>query len=150
MIALPPRPTLFIDRNSGGRTFRELIEKALEIRVVLHDDEFSQHTKDEDWLKALSDRGWIMITCDAYTMKSPLFLHALKRSNARVFILHGLDGATPEGKAKCVIDAYETILSVCSKREPPLFWRINRDGQAINIDFKHKLGMLRRSGKTNL
>jgi hypothetical protein len=42
------------------------------------------------------------------------------------------------------------MLKICNEREPPLFWKINRAGQAVSIDFKHKLGMLRRSGKTNL
>jgi PIN like domain len=148
MTDLPHRPTLFIDRNSGGRIFRELIEKE-GIRVVLHDDCFKQDTGDEVWLREISKRGWIMITCDADTLKSPLFLRNLKLSNGRVFLLNGLDGGTRQEKAKCVVDSYDTIIEVCRKREPPLFWRINREGKATVIDFKHKLGLLRRAGKAS-
>jgi PIN like domain len=149
MTDLPHRPTLFIDRNSGGRIFRDLIANAIGVRVVLHDEHFrSQTVADEVWLKEIGDKGWIIITGDAATIGAPLFLAALKRSRARVFILNGLDGATREGKAQCVIDCYETIISICQKREPPLFWRINKEGGATHIDFKHKLGILRKHGKT--
>lgn len=147
MTVLPPKPTLFIDRNSGGRIFRKLIEKE-GISVVLHDDYFNQDTDDDVWLKEVSDRGWIMITCDFNTLRSPLFLRSLKLSEGRVFLLNGLDGGSREEKARCVVNSYETILEVCRKREPPLFWRINREGRATVIDFKHKLGLLRKAGKT--
>ncbi len=148
MIGSPHKPTLFIDRNSGGRVFRGLID-SVGIKVVLHDDCFKRDTTDDAWLKEINQRGWIMITYDINTSKSPLFLYALKRSTARVFILDGLNGASPEGKAKCVIESYELIILVCGKREPPLFWRINREGKAVTVDFKHRLGLLRKAGKTN-
>jgi hypothetical protein len=57
-----------------------------------------------------------------------------------------MNGATRDGKAKCVIDAYDKIIEL-SQREPPLFWKINRQGGATYIDFKHTLGLLRKAGK---
>lgn len=148
MTDLPPKPTLFIDRNSGGRIFRGMIERE-GIKVVLHDDVFKQDTKDDVWLREISDRGWIMVTCDFNTLRSPLFLRSLKLSGGRVFLLNGLDGGSREEKAKCVVDSYETMLAICKKRQPPLFWRINREGSATVVDFKQKLGLLRRAGKAN-
>ena len=104
MIGLPP--TVFIDRNSGGRIFRGQIEDA-GIKVVLHDEYFKdRRTPDHVWLKAIGELGWIMVTCDSATMRDLLFLHSLKRSKARVFILDALEGASADGKAKCVIEAY--------------------------------------------
>jgi len=146
MTDLPHKPTLFIDRNSGGRIFRDLLSKA-DLKVVLHDDAFGPLTPDEEWVKEIGKRNWIAITCDLRTMKAPLFLSALKRSTARVFILEGLNGATAEGKAQCIIDSYDKIVDI-SRRPPPLFWKINREGGATCIDFKHVLGLLRKAGKT--
>jgi len=148
MTDLPHRPTLFIDRNSGGRIFRELIEKE-GIGVVLHDDCFKQNTPDETWINEVSARGWIVVTCDVDTTRSPLFLRNLKLSvTGRVFLLNGLEGGSREEKAACVLRNYETMLEICRKREPPLFWRINREGGATVVDFKHKLGLLRKAGKS--
>ena len=81
--SLPESLTLFIDRNSGGRIFRDLLT-AKGLRVVLHDDEFPQAAADEDWLPAVAQKGWIIITGDNATTKSPLFLQQLNDSQAHV------------------------------------------------------------------
>jgi len=144
MSDLPHRPTLFIDRNSGGRTFRDLITKA-GISVVLHDEHFRDNTTpDEVWVKEIGDLGWIMVTGDGATMRSLLFLQALRRSTARVFFLNALNGATAEGKAQCIINAYDRMLKICSERAAPSFWRFNRGGEAVVVDFLERLGRLRR------
>ena len=145
MSVLPHRPTIFIDRNSGGRTFRDLITSE-SFRVVLHDEHFKGRTpKDEEWLKEIGDLGWIMVTGDLATAKSPLFLAELKRSESRVFLLNGLNGATRENKAKCIIDNYETMVRISGKYPAPLLWSITKDGRPYNINFRERLGMMRRS-----
>lgn len=138
----PPRPTLFIDRNSGGQTFRKLIEDH-GIIVTLHDDHFNETTDDEVWLKAVSDREWIMITGDVAISRTPLFLQRLSQITARVFILNGLNGASPEGKAECVIANYERIVSICLERTAPMLWKFNRDGSRKEIDFRKHLQRMR-------
>jgi hypothetical protein len=146
MSGLPRKPVLFIDRNSGGRTFRALIENH-GIMVKLHDEHFSTTTDDSEWLRKVGQRGWIMITGDAMVTRTPLFLLRLTQTRARVFILKGLNGATPEGKAQCVISCYERIVSICQTRQTPLLWRINKDGSQKEIDFrKHLANMKRRRG----
>ena len=143
------RPTLFIDRNSGGRKFRDSITKA-GIEVVLHDEHFKDDkTPDEVWVKEIGELGWIMVTGDGATIKSLLFLQALKRSKARVFFLNALNGATPDGKAQCIINAYEKMVKICSEREAPLFWRFNKGGEVVVVNFRERLGLLRRrAGQT--
>ena len=44
------RKTIFIDRNSGGRTFRDLLTDA-GLNVVLHDEQFPPATNDDVWVK---------------------------------------------------------------------------------------------------
>ncbi len=136
----PHRPTLFIDRNSGGRKFRDLITKA-GIPVVLHDEHFrDQKTPDKVWVKEIGELGWIMVTGDGATIRSLLFLQALARSKACVFFLNALNGATPEGKAECIVNAYAQMLKICSEREKPLFWRFNKGGEVVVVNFREKLG----------
>jgi hypothetical protein len=137
------KPTLFIDRNSGGRTFRKFIESR-GIIVTLHDDHFKNTTGDDVWLKAVGAEGWIMITGDIAISRTPLFLLRLSQSTARVFILNGLNGASPEGKAACVIAHYERIVSICLARNGPMLWKFNKDGSRKEIDFKKHLQRMKR------
>lgn len=148
MTVLPHRPTLFIDRNSGGRTSKALIEAGLNVRVVLHDEVFKDpRTPDHEWLAEVGARGWLTISCDKATMKDPLFLRAVQRSQARMFLLDGLLYASKEAKAGCVIACYDSMLSICAKREPPLFWHFNGNNQPAVIDFRSKMGLLRKHAK---
>jgi PIN like domain len=143
MSGLPHKFVLFIDRNSGGRTFRALIENQ-GVAVKLHDEYFSMNTEDPDWLREVGERGWIMITGDAKVTRAPLFLSTLTRTTARVFILKELNGATPEGKAQCVISHYERIVSICQTHKAPLLWKINKDGSLREIDFRKHLHRMKR------
>ncbi len=151
MTDLPHRPTLFIDRNSGGKKLQRLIAEAIDIRVVLHDEHYkdgSSKVPDHVWLSDIGKLGWVIVTGDFDTLKSPLFLAGLHRSRARVFLLSALNGATLEGKAECIVVAWEKMLKISRDREPPLMWQFNKGGEVYSVDFKHKLGMLRRAGKT--
>lgn len=140
------KAVLFIDRNSGGLTFRKFIEDA-GVVVRLHDDHFAQKTDDDKWLKEIGELGWIMVTGDRKISRTPLFLLRLSQTKARVFILSGLNGETPEGKAKCIISYYDHMLAISEAYEAPMLWRINKDGSRKEIDFrKHLERMKRRRG----
>ncbi len=142
---LPPEsPTLFIDRNSGGRTFRDILTNA-GLRVVLHDEEFPQTAADEDWLQAVGQKGWVIITGDKATTTSPLFLQRLSRSGALVFILLGLNGASAEGKAKCILELYPKIEDLISRAEPPAMWCISKQGNVRFVDFRTILQKMARN-----
>ncbi|MEO7298511.1 MAG: hypothetical protein ABI042_08040 [Verrucomicrobiota bacterium] len=138
--------TLFIDRNSGGRIFRDLLISQ-GLNIVLHDEEFAQKTADEDWLMSVGEQGWVVITGDNATTSSPLFLQRLARSKTFVFVLHGLNGASREGKADCISKAFPTIKRLVKENQPPSVWRIGKDGTARKFDFENILNRMRRSGK---
>ena len=140
----PESLTLFIDRNSGGRIFRDLLTSQ-GLRVVLHDDEFPQVAADEDWLAAVGQKGWIIITGDNATTKSPLFLQQLAGSKAHVFILLGLNGQTAAGKAQVILDTYPSIVELVSGNAPPALWRIGKHGVAHAVEFEAILQRMRQN-----
>jgi hypothetical protein len=142
--SLPESPTLFIDRNSGGRIFRDLLT-AQGLRVVLHDDEFPQAAADEDWLVTVGQKGWVTITGDNATTKSPLFLQRLADSQAYVFILLALNGLSADGKARCIIDSYPRIVELVSGNKPPALWRIGKHGVVHAVEFESILQRMRRN-----
>ena len=139
-------PTLFVDRNSGGRSFRDfLIEQGL--KVVLHDEEFPQTAADEDWVMSVGERKWVVITGDNATTSSPLFLLRLSKSKTFVFILHALNGASAADKADCILKAYKTITRLVGENHPPGVWRIGKDGIARQFDFQKVLVKMRQCRK---
>lgn len=113
--------------------------------MVLHDDEFPQAAADEDWLVAVGQKGWIIITGDNATTKSPLFLQRLAGSQAHVFILLGLNGQTAKGKASCILDLYPHIAALVAENKPPSLWRIGKDGVARAVEFVSILQRMRRN-----
>jgi hypothetical protein len=146
---MPPessQPTVFIDRNSGGRSFKALIEAA-GVPVVLHDECFTDKTEDHAWLAKLGTSGWLLVSGDDDTTRTPLFLHQLEASRAHVFILLGLNGANREAKARCVVEAYSKMCELAASNEPPAIWRIGRDGVARRFDFRRTLETMRRRGR---
>jgi hypothetical protein len=140
-------PVLFVDRNSGGRTFRDLLV-GRGLKVVLHDEEFGQKVPDEHWLAEVGRRGWVAITGDNATTSSPLFLQSLDDSKAFVFILKGLNGASAEGKATCIVEAYEKIERLIQSSKPPAVWRVGKDGVVREFKFRPVLERMRRGKKT--
>ena len=139
----PDRPTIFIDRNSGGRSFKAAIE-AKGIRVVLHDEVFARDVPDEAWIAEVGKLGWIAVTGDNAITRSPLALHHLSRSKLFLFVLHGLNGATREGKAECILARYEKMAELVQSSQPPKVWRIGKDGVARPFDFKKVLLRMQR------
>lgn len=139
----PNRPTLFIDRNSGGRSFKASLEAA-NIPVVLHDEHFSRTAPDQKWIAEVGQRGWIAVTGDNAITRDPLALHHLSRSSLYLFVLHELNGASPEGKAACIRRSYEKMAALIQASEPPQVWRIGKDGNARIFDFRHTLSRMQR------
>ncbi|MDP3072719.1 MAG: hypothetical protein Q8N18_20660 [Opitutaceae bacterium] len=141
-----PRFAVFIDRNSGGRLFKALIERA-GIEVHLHDDHFSHKTEDPDWLAQLGESGWLLVSGDNDVTRQPLFLHQLSHSKAHVFVMLALNGACPEGKAGCIAQAHARMCELAARTAPPALWRIGKDGVARAFDFRATLERMKRGRK---
>lgn len=56
----PRELTYFTDRDLGHQFPRVL--QAAGLRVERHDDHFGALTRDEEWLSAVGERGWIAVT----------------------------------------------------------------------------------------
>ncbi len=141
--APPSQPTVFIDRNSGGRAFKAILEGA-GLTVVLHDDQFPPKTPDEAWIQEVGQRGWLAVTGDNAITCSPIALHHIRHSRLHLFILLGLNGATADGKAQCIISASSQMQRLAATHGPPAVWRIGRDGVARRVEFGQILARKRR------
>ena len=139
----PERPTLFVDRNSGGRSFKALLE-ARDIPVVLHDDVFHRTASDEKWITGVGEKGWIAVTGDNAITRDPLALHHLSRSKLHLFVLLGLNGVAPSAKAESITRAYGKMAELARSHAPPRIWRIGKDGVARAFDFRKTLTRMQR------
>jgi hypothetical protein len=139
----PSQPTVFIDRNSGGRAFKALLERA-GLTVVLHDEQFAPKTTDEAWIQEVGQRGWLAVTGDNAITRSAIALHHIRHSRLHLFILHGLNGATADGKAQCIINASAQMQRLADAHVPPAIWRIGSDEVARRFDFRPILARKRR------
>ena len=92
--AKPPDETVFfIDRSLGIDPIgTELVKAGLVVEI--HDDHFARDEEDRVWLRAVGERGWVVLTKDQRLRYRPLEIAALRASKARVFVLTaGISGA---------------------------------------------------------
>lgn len=137
-------PTIFIDRNSGGRNFQSLLTAA-GVRAVLHDQQFPNKTADEDWLAVIGELGWLIVTGDNDTTRSPLFVHRLAHSRAHVFVLLTLNGLSAEAKAKCILDALPRMRDLASENAPPALWRLGKENTVTRFDHAKILDRMKKN-----
>jgi predicted nuclease of predicted toxin-antitoxin system len=63
------------------------LQAACGLVVEIHDDHFARDEEDRVWLKAVGERGWVVLTKDQRLRYRPLEISALRASKARVFVL---------------------------------------------------------------
>ena len=126
-------PPLFIDRSLG----RHAIPDALRmqgVEVHVHDDDFPQDARDEEWLPEVGRRGWAVITKDAKIRYRLTEQAALIAGGVRAFILTRGDLTGPE-MAGIVVAALPHIARFSARHEPPFIARIARSGR-VQMLFK--------------
>ncbi|HEV8040842.1 MAG TPA: hypothetical protein VGP62_18360 [Bryobacteraceae bacterium] len=57
------------------------------LKVEIHDDHFARDEEDRMWLRAVGERGWVVLTKDQRLRYRPFEIAALRASGARVFVL---------------------------------------------------------------
>jgi hypothetical protein len=74
----------------------------------------------------------VIVTGDKDVTHRLLFLKQLVASKAYVFILYGLNGASPQGKAGCVLSSIDKITELMKSGEPPALWKIGKDNRTAH------------------
>jgi predicted nuclease of predicted toxin-antitoxin system len=125
--AKPPDETVFfIDRSLGIEPIRtELLKAGLMIEI--HDDHFARDEEDRVWLRAVGERGWVVLTKDQKLRYRPLEIAQLRASKARVFVLtagnlRGFDIAA------VFRTALPQICKVLHSRRGPFVARVSQSG----------------------
>ena len=80
----------FLDRSLGKKKVAQALRQAGAV-VEVHADHFPADARDEDWLRVVGSRGWIVLTKDERIRYRPNERSALLRSGVRAFILTARD-----------------------------------------------------------
>ena len=83
---LPEPPVFFLDRSLGKRKVADALRQA-GMQVEIHDDHFPPDAKDEDWLREVGRRGWVVLTKDKMIRHRASELLALRKACVSAFVL---------------------------------------------------------------
>jgi|SRR3990170_1859561 len=124
----PHEPVVFfLDRSLGKRIIASALRGAgVEVRV--HDDHFTPDAQDKDWLPAVGERGWIVLTKDRRIRYRAAELTALQKAHVRLFTLIARDLQGPE-MADIFIKALPAIEKFAARNSPPFIAKIARNAR---------------------
>lgn len=124
--ARPEPPLLFIDRCAWSRKLGEALQAA-GIAYAAHHDHFPDDCPDEDWLKTVGDRGWIVLTRDQWIRRKPNELQAFRDHKVIAFVLTG-GNASASNTADLVVKLHAKIIAKAKAATPPAMYVMTMAG----------------------
>jgi len=117
-------PILFIDRCAWSKKLGEALDQA-KIPFVTHHSLFEPDAADEDWLRAVKDNGWVILTRDKNIRYKANEHRALVDAGLFMLVLTQ-GGLSAEETARIVTQAYPEICKVLAKSSPPAIFSLTR------------------------
>jgi predicted nuclease of predicted toxin-antitoxin system len=115
----------FIDRCLGKKLADSL--RNAEAIVEIHDDHFSQDINDEDWLRIVGERNWVVLTKDKKIASRPLELLAVAQGNVRLFAF--VDGdVSGVVVAQAFVNALENMQRFIRGNQAPFIAKVYQSG----------------------
>ena len=99
------------------------------LRVEVHDDHFPPDASDAEWLRAVGQRGWVVLTKDERIRRRPLERAALLDAGVRAFVLtaRGMSGADMGQAFVRARGSMENLLR--RRRQRPFIATVTRRGR---------------------
>jgi len=130
---LPEELIFFLDRSLGKHIVAAALREAGE-EVVIHDEQFQQNTPDTEWLTAAGQNGWVVLTKDERIRYRIAELAALRRANARAFVLTARKDLSGPELAGIFVSALPRIRRLVAQQAPPFIAKIARDGTVALLE----------------
>lgn len=118
-------PVFFLDRNLGRYTIAQALRQA-GARVEIHDDHFPRNAKDEEWLREVGQRGWIILTNDKKIRYRSNERTALMQANGRAFVIVARGDISAHIVAEILVRALPAIHRFVARHAPPFIARVTR------------------------
>jgi predicted nuclease of predicted toxin-antitoxin system len=106
--------------------------RAAGANVEVHDDHFPSDATDEDWLRAVGAKGWIVLTKDRRIRYRPNEIAALKEAKvvAVVLVAGNLIGAE---MADLFVKTLRKIERIAGSATPPAVFTFGRDRKLKSV-----------------
>lgn len=121
----PQRDYIFyLDECLGGNKVYSALARA-GVNVELHSAHFKRGTPDEEWLRVIGEKQWVLLTQDKRIKYRKNEILALRSYCVRAFIVvaRGLRG---EEIGQLIIDSMPKVLRILKNTHPPLVAVISR------------------------
>jgi hypothetical protein len=128
---LPSSHTFFIDRSLGQKIVAQAL-RAAGATVVVHDDHFPADAPDEEWLREVGQRGWIVLTRDKMIRYRDTERAAIIRAGVRAFVLRGKSLKGPE-MGEAFVRALPSMVRLLGKRRSPFVATITSSGTISGV-----------------
>ncbi len=109
------------------------ILRAAGLKVEIHDDHFAQDAKDEEWLMAVGQKRWVIVTRDERIRYRLAARQAIRRAKVRMFVLVARGNLRIEALAEIFLKACPKVCALAAKQKPPFIAKIWRDGNVAVI-----------------
>ena len=123
----PENPVFFTDRDLG-KSFPSILKQA-QIPIEIHSNHFSDNTKDEEWLTAIGEKRWFVLTRDKRIRYRSIELTAVKNSGIGMFVLVG--NATHSELAQNFIATHKKIIRFIQDTPLPFIAKIRRPSPGL-------------------
>lgn len=122
----------FVDRCLGKRVVPEALRRALlpGERVEVHDAHFPQAAKDADWLVAVGQRGWVVLSQDQHITRNPLEQGAVLGAGVAFFGLGQADAQAAE-VARALVLSLSAIRRAVRRFRVPIIATVTVHGEVV-------------------
>jgi hypothetical protein len=118
--------TLFLDRSLGKHIVADALRQA-GAAVELHDNHFRQDARDEEWLREVGRRGWIVLTRDDRIRYRFHERTALFQARVRAFVLVRRSLSGP-AMAEAFVKALPAMQRFVARYQAPFIARVTQTG----------------------
>ena len=137
--------TFFIDHSLGGKLIAQRL-LALGAQVEILADHFPVDTPDVEWLKAVGDKGWIVLTKDKRIRRDSVERAALKSAGVRAFFLTQ-QALTGEEMADIFAGALQGMVNRGYSQPAPFIYTLSRGGEFSLVNENASRGRRAKGGK---
>ena len=111
------------------------ILRAAGLHVKVHDDHFRQDALDPEWLAAVGEKNWIIVTRDERIRYNVAEKQAMRRAKVRALVLTAQGDLRADMLAQNFLKALPKIRRVVEKQNPPFIAKLSRSGDVTLLGF---------------
>jgi hypothetical protein len=103
--------------------------------VEYHDEKkhgFDKETPDDEWLRSVSQKKWVVISHDQRFHNDSLALEAVRQHQARVFYLSGGSLKTWD-KLRIFTESFRRMHDIIKTEKPPYIYRISYECRITRV-----------------